>query len=368
MTCYVLGVAGTAKNTGKTTVLRALMAEAATLGIAVGLTSIGYDGEDRDHVTGLPKPRVTVPAGTWVATAEAGVRGRSEFSLAVCDAHPVLTALGRVVAARADRPARTVLAGPATARDLSHVTMTLARLGARLVLVDGAFGRLAPMTAVHGLVIATGAARHPEPERVARETGAICQLLALPRWEKWALEKSGNLQVLGPHGAVALRYPALLAPAWGEELARAAGAVAGKAGLATAYVPGSVNSAALSALRRALPAQVKLEVVFSHPLHLLAAGDPEGTAQAIASLAQAGHGVTVRDTVPLLAITVNPFYPAPGTGGEYRAEYVDAGHLLSAIREISPVLVTDVFLDGPAALWQQVWRYAGTAGSGGRAM
>jgi molybdopterin-guanine dinucleotide biosynthesis protein len=53
-----LGVLGTAKNTGKTTTLNALLKCLSEKLLA--LTSIGFDGEDLDHITCLPKPNVFV--------------------------------------------------------------------------------------------------------------------------------------------------------------------------------------------------------------------------------------------------------------------------------------------------------------------
>ncbi|MGE5542148.1 MAG: hypothetical protein ACM3WT_03850, partial [Bacillota bacterium] len=64
-----VGVAGTAKNTGKTTTLMGAMRECQERGRLVRLTSIGYDGEDVDNVTGLPKPRIYCDRGTMFATA-----------------------------------------------------------------------------------------------------------------------------------------------------------------------------------------------------------------------------------------------------------------------------------------------------------
>jgi uncharacterized NAD-dependent epimerase/dehydratase family protein len=64
-----LGIAGTAKNTGKTTTLQAVVRAIRRSGTGVYLTSIGYDGEEVDTVTGLPKPKVVVEEGDMVATA-----------------------------------------------------------------------------------------------------------------------------------------------------------------------------------------------------------------------------------------------------------------------------------------------------------
>ena len=58
----VIGIAGTAKNTGKTTTLVASIKFFAE-NQKMFITGIGYDGEDFDNLTGLPKPRVFVPEG-----------------------------------------------------------------------------------------------------------------------------------------------------------------------------------------------------------------------------------------------------------------------------------------------------------------
>ncbi|MBU4562316.1 hypothetical protein KKB17_02785, partial [bacterium] len=58
MSSKVLGILGTAKNTGKTTTTSALLEIANNKNLSVGITSIGYDGEDIDNITGLPKPRI----------------------------------------------------------------------------------------------------------------------------------------------------------------------------------------------------------------------------------------------------------------------------------------------------------------------
>jgi len=58
-------VAGLAKNAGKTTVMNHLLD---SLEGPFGLASLGLDGEARDQLTGLAKPRVRPPAGALVVT------------------------------------------------------------------------------------------------------------------------------------------------------------------------------------------------------------------------------------------------------------------------------------------------------------
>lgn len=364
MTGFAVGLAGTAKNTGKTTVLRALLSAAAGAGCRLGLTSIGYDGEDTDHVTGLPKPRVTVPAGTWVATAATATAGRSEF--AEVRRPGVSTALGPLVIVRARRPARTVLAGPATRAGLERILAELRPGGAGLILVDGAFGRLVPMSACDGLIIATGAARFADPTRVAAEMAAVCSLLSLPVRPGWDCEPSG-VELHSPRGVVALPYPALLAVEWAERVGQAAERLAG-AGPVRVFLPGCQTPAALERLGACLPDSA--EVVFAHALYLLATGEPEETALAVDALRRRGVQVGVRRVIPLLAVTVNPFYPQAGEGGRFAPAYADSGVLLAEVRSRCPVPVSDIFKDGPGPVWEAVWQgqQRATAGSRGRTM
>ena len=65
----IVGISGTAKNTGKTTTLLEVTKFFHQKSHDIFLTSIGYDGEDFDNITGLPKPRVLVPQGAMVASA-----------------------------------------------------------------------------------------------------------------------------------------------------------------------------------------------------------------------------------------------------------------------------------------------------------
>lgn len=92
----IIGVAGTAKNTGKTTALCSLIEAAYAHGRLPGVTGIGYDGEERDNVTLLPKPRITVFPGMIVTTSEQCLDA-STARLRILRRSGYHTALGEVV-------------------------------------------------------------------------------------------------------------------------------------------------------------------------------------------------------------------------------------------------------------------------------
>src|SRR5437870_4324964 len=98
----VLGIVGTAKNTGKTTTLAALIAHGGEGGLRLAITGIGYDGEEIDNVTMLPKPRLLFREQAIIATSEhclratrAGYRMRRRTGIS--------TALGEVIIAEITR-------------------------------------------------------------------------------------------------------------------------------------------------------------------------------------------------------------------------------------------------------------------------
>jgi hypothetical protein len=66
-------IVGLAKNAGKTTVVNHLLER---LDGRIGLASLGLDGEARDQLTGLAKPRIAPPAGALVL-ATTQLRGQT---------------------------------------------------------------------------------------------------------------------------------------------------------------------------------------------------------------------------------------------------------------------------------------------------
>jgi hypothetical protein len=82
-------IVGLAKNAGKTTVVNHLLER---LEGRVGLASLGLDGEARDQLTGLAKPRIAPPAGALVLTTTQ-LRGQTPMLRAL----PFRTAAGEVV-------------------------------------------------------------------------------------------------------------------------------------------------------------------------------------------------------------------------------------------------------------------------------
>jgi hypothetical protein len=321
-----IGIAGTAKNTGKTTSLNAILVEAARQKLTAAITSIGYDGEEFDHLTGLPKPRVIVTEGMIVATASGTLRGATAGVERVGHTG-VLTTLGEVVLVRVTKPGLIPLAGPPTGAGVTAVVEALEPFGIDLCLVDGAFGRMAPFAVLDGLILATGGARSRDIGRLAQETAALAWMFGLPNQDPGTVPPLVNLL----SEASANRAIEKLAPCSGLQ------------------VQGAVSAAALDVLAAWEGWAAGAVCTFADPIQLALAGDPLRVRGALDRLAaKARLGVARR--MELKAVTINPFYPDASGGAQFQAYFLDKDALYQAMTAAVPVPVVNVQVEGAARL------------------
>jgi hypothetical protein len=177
----VISVVGMAKNTGKTTTLGAMIAEAPDAGIRLGITSTGRDGETKDLVTGTAKPKIFLPEDAIVTMptqfcelADAGLE-----ILRMTDCH---TALGRILLCRVAEAGYVQVAGPVSTAGQMGICAEMIALGADTVLIDGAIDRrsVAAPYASDAVILATGAALSGRMTEVAAETAHVVELYSLP--------------------------------------------------------------------------------------------------------------------------------------------------------------------------------------------
>jgi hypothetical protein len=331
----IIGIAGTAKNTGKTTALGALIREATSRGLRVAVTGIGYDGEERDTITGLPKPRLDLPAGTIATTSEACLRV-SAATVELLRRTGYQTPLGEVLVLRVVHGGPLVIAGPSTAAALREVCAIMAGEGAGPIFVDGSLNRIAPMVVADRIVLATGAARTTDITTLAEETGSLEEIFSLPRSSAAAEERVPTVDVgslFDAEDAAAL-------------LARARGM--------TARVTGLVSLEALQRLAQDTGDDVIGRLEFPDPLRLLLAGDAIRTADSLAAVRKRGTMISVAVRPALVSVTVNPYFPSY-SGSTYSAAYLPAGDLLRALRQRLRTPVTDVLAEGAAGLLDRLF-------------
>ncbi len=180
-----VAVVGLAKNCGKTTALNLLLTEYALGGYELAVTSAGLDGEAQDTLTLKPKPAVHLPSGTLAATAEETL-SRWDAPRKILGRLEIPGAMGEVVLVRTTGAGTVELAGPATVATVMAALEELRRLGAKRILIDGAFDRIAvghPGLA-DAVVLAAGAVLAASAESVARVVAHKVDLMTLPMPEE----------------------------------------------------------------------------------------------------------------------------------------------------------------------------------------
>jgi hypothetical protein len=314
-----IAVIGLVKNAGKTTVVNALMANVAQ---RFGLTSLGLDGERTDHLTGLAKPRIVPPPGTFVATTT-GSLDRSHYHMNTVEEMPFRTALGRVVIGIAGEHGEAVeVSGPTTLRQVRATADRMLDLGAERVLVDGAINRLgsASPRVSDGLIMATGAILADTLEEVVQITTATFDMLTLPaadealrhalRGHDPAATRLLSLDAAGHK--LPLRLPSLIGQ--GVAVAREVE----RLGTHTLVVGGALTQDFVDDFLRVLPPKRRLRLVIRDATVLIL---PATTVARLRRRLQ----IEVLHQLRVLAVTTNPFrLPQPYNPKVFFGAVVDA--------------------------------------------
>lgn len=170
-----------AKNSGKTVTLNKIIEDAIDNSIILGLTSTGRDGEGQDIVTKTEKPSIYAEEGTFVATSTETLE-LGDARIEILDITDYSTPLGKIVIGRVKESGYIQLAGPQTNKGIRAVSEIMLKLGAQLVLIDGAINRVASASpsVSEGVVLATGAVLSRDVDKVIEETIHTINLFQLP--------------------------------------------------------------------------------------------------------------------------------------------------------------------------------------------
>ena len=339
---YVLGIAGTAKNTGKTTTTMALLAAAEKVGHQVALTSIGYDGENLDNVTGLPKPRITMVEGSLVVTAKKCIPWGTAKLEVVEPLDDIRIPLGKMCIAKVIEAGTVVIAGPNKGSHLTKVIEKIAGYGADVFIVDGALNRIAPMVRTQGIILATGAARNTDIERLALETGSLDTILNLPKAVGIIAEtvKQDGIAIISKQGREEyLTINSLAAASVSEQLAKKI-----EADTKTIIIPGVVDYGSFKRFLDICGEKLSGKtLIVQDSIKILVGGSPIEVSQAIKHANDLGFAIRVVNRLPLLLITFNPFYPAYSfTDQSYSSAFVDKYKLEEALNLELRVPAVDV--------------------------
>ncbi len=332
ITNRVIGVLGTAKNTGKTTTTNFILEWANTEGVKASLTSIGYDGEDIDNITGLPKPRVYVKKGNVIATAEQCL-SPSEAEIEVLEKTPINTSLGQVLIGKVLKEGLVVLAGPNKGKDLHYILQILKQQRSQLILVDGALNRMIPLIYCDALILATGASRYKDISLLVEEIKSISEIYKLPLREEQEVsnqeiriqqkyitifQKNGIKQQLDGHSLISQKTADWII----EKIDQDSKEI---------YIPGIIQDQILkemvSKYSKLLAGKIFL---INNPVFLLVGSRDIGRLTGLVDeIQKSGIKLRLLHYLPILAVTINPFFPKYNRYGDqnYEIAWIDGQEL-----------------------------------------
>ncbi len=336
---HTLAVMGMSKNTGKTVALNHLLAQAATDGGCVGVTSIGRDGEERDQVFFIPKPPVKVWPGTLVATARATL-ARAKVRCKLIDSTGIASPMGEIVIVKVLEAGDMEIAGASRGSDQRQVIARLQQCGAAQVLLDGALGRSqhASPAIADAVILATGAALGGGIADVLRKTRERLAILGIA-----AVDASTQALVapLFAHGGVAL-WDRVGQPVFQAQIATLnAGAVLLQhkdADLGTIALSGAVGRSLWRSLMTLATLHTGLTVVVADGTRLFIENSD------LLAFSQMGGRLLAWQAIQVAGITLNPYSPM---GGSFAGdEFLTAARLAFAGYVVSDVLLEPV-IAGP---------------------
>ncbi len=309
----VIGILGTAKNTGKTTTFNFLLEWSNSEKIKPGLTSIGYDGEDIDNITGLPKPRIFIEKGNTIATAEQCLFPLKD-RIEIIEKTSVNTALGRVIIGKAKKEGMVILAGPNKGIDLQTIIQKLKQQRVELILVDGALNRMIPLIHCDALIIATGASRHTDIGLLVDEIESMTRVFNLPEWGKEDIYKDeireykNNILIFQKNGCLKqLSGHSLLSQKTFSNLI----SIINDPEYDGVYIPGIIQETILKKIADKYYQlfQGKTIIINNPTFLLIGSREINHLKDLIGDLLNKGINIKTLYNLPILAVTINPFYP-----------------------------------------------------------
>lgn len=337
-----VAVMGMSKNTGKTVCLNHLLQQAQQDHIAVGLTSIGRDGEDRDEVFAIPKPPVSVTPGCLVATAR-DTLVRAKVRTKLIGVTGIDSPMGEILIVKALEAGAMEVAGPSRSQDQHTVITLLKQCGAELVLLDGALGRSqhASPAIADGVILASGAALGGGMGDVLRKTRDRLAILGIAPAPADVAERvqatfaQGGVGVWNHRGQCLFNEPIASLNAGPVLLALQAQAdgdvLEGEGDIAMLAVSGAVGQMLWRAVSALLDHHPGLTLVVADGTKLFI------DAADVAAFERRGGRLLAMRGIHLLGVTLNPFSPF---GGSFNAP----AFLHEARATLRGHLVTDVLL------------------------
>ncbi len=346
-----LGIVGTAKNTGKTTVLSAVLSEASENKKYFALTSIGYDGEAVDNLTLLPKPRLFVTENQIIATADKCVKW-AEADLEILEKTGIDSGLGEIYITKVLKPGKVILAGPNKHKPLLKIINKLSEYTNK-VIVDGALGRIAPFSIVDEIIFSTGAARNTNIDVLVQEMQSIYEIFNFNKIKSDSDKDKESIRIIETTPNISF----LLNGKWEEWLqssvlsekdSQLIGEKIAADKPEKVFIPGAISSKPIQNLIANFKPQLSnLDIIFYSAPTILSGWDPIPLRKILTGLSNAGVKLFYLKKQDIKLITINPFYPKRiHRGAKYIPAYLNAEELKNTFKQNFNIPILDIFADG----------------------
>lgn len=328
-----VGIVGTWKNTGKTTALSYIISELNKQKIRIAVTGIGYDGEEFDNITNLPKPRLLFDRDSIVSTSEKCLVS-TELFYKTLEKTDFNTPLGNINIVHTLSSGMIVVAGPNKKSSLQSFFKMLDKYGIDVLLIDGSLNRIAPLSIADYIIFATGASRSTDINFLAEEMHAVEYIFNFPKLD--GKNTYENVTVNNNSGTIKFNFSSL----FDEEDAKT---VSNKFSMGhnEIIVPKIISDAALSFIVKNLSNQVNISLIVESPIAFLLSGNAIQTANIIKDFISKGNVINFLNKPKLPSITVNPFYPKP-IDHYYVTEYLDKDLLRNEVAKRLNTKVYDI--------------------------
>ncbi|MEJ5304688.1 MAG: hypothetical protein WHV63_01985 [Ignavibacteria bacterium] len=330
-----LGIVGTAKNTGKTTTLSYILNGFQSQKLKVAVTGIGYDGEEFDNITNLPKPRIFFKENSVIITSEKCIQS-SKLDFELIEKTPFRTALGEILIVRLIEAGKVVVAGPNTTKGLTEIKYLIERkTDTELLIVDGSLNRITPMSIVDRLIFTTGASRSQNIDQLVKEMIIIERLFNYP---KYSIDffQGEFVQISTLNGLIKLNLNSLVDKSDFLEIKKFLDHSANKI-----FIPGLTSTKILIELIDTIKLSLNrpIQLIFYSPLQILLTDDLFKISELIERCEINKIDIAYIYKPELAAITINPFYPKP-ENFSFKPAYINKDELFE---KMSTNLRTPVF-------------------------
>ena len=176
---------GLAKNTGKTTTLKYFLSSFKNrTERPIILLSTGYDGEDMDAITGLPKPLITISKGHYFITAECLISNEDECT--ILKKFELYTPFGQIIFAVALFDMNIAIVSPGHNNIIKEIISFIEdRYRDCIILVDGSLNRKSFLSMTDSndfAIISTGNAYSTNIETQIKQLTYYRKLFSIPEF------------------------------------------------------------------------------------------------------------------------------------------------------------------------------------------